>query len=91
VERAAALEGLPSSERRREEIRRINSRATTKYTKTEEPEIPCQVLRNIVLNNTSSSAKEDRNLFMMFCGVDCLENIQQNNKLKHISPEVQEH
>ena len=46
-----------------------------------EPEIPKQVLKDLVLN-TQSTLNDDRELFMMFCGVDCLETIQSNHNVK---------
>jgi hypothetical protein len=42
------------------------------------PEISKDILKNLVVD--SKTGIEDKQLFMMFCGVDCLQNLQPDGK-----------
>lgn len=71
---------IPSSEREKEEDKSPSARGLNKSVRIQEdegviePEIPNQVLKDLVLDN-KMALSDDRKLFMMFCGVDCLEKI----------------
>lgn len=42
------------------------------------PEISKEILKALVVDSKTNI--EDKNLFMMFCGVDCLQNLQVDRK-----------